>query len=33
MSESQLVALHGVGPIAIDRLRGAFAEGGLTFAG
>ena len=28
-----MAALHGVGPIAIDRLRDAFAEHGLAFAG
>ncbi|MEO5663939.1 MAG: hypothetical protein ABIR39_11705 [Nocardioides sp.] len=31
-TEAELAALHGVGPIAIDRLRDAFAERGLGFA-
>lgn len=33
LTESGLSALHGVGPIAIDRLREALAESGLVFAG
>ena len=31
--ESRLSALHGVGPVAVDRLREALADRGLTFAG
>ena len=33
MAEADLAALHGVGPIAIDRLREALAARGLSFAG
>ncbi len=33
MAEAELAALHGVGPIAIDRLREALAARGLSFAG
>lgn len=33
MAEAELVALHGVGPMAIDRLREALAGRGLSFAG
>jgi hypothetical protein len=32
VSEAQLAALHGVGPIAIARLREALADAGLGFA-
>lgn len=32
LSEAELAALHGVGPIAIDRLRDALVERGLGFA-
>lgn len=32
MAEAELAALHGVGPIAIDRLREALAARGLSFA-
>lgn len=31
-TEAELAALHGVGPIAIDRLRDALADRGLAFA-
>ena len=31
-SAEQLAAMHGVGPIAISRLREALAEQGTTFA-
>ena len=33
MAEAELAALHGVGPMAIDRLREALAGRGLSFAG
>lgn len=33
VSESDLSALHGVGPLAIRRIREALAAGGLTLAG
>jgi hypothetical protein len=32
VSESELAALHGVGPVAIARLREALADAGLGFA-
>ncbi|WP_107771394.1 helix-hairpin-helix domain-containing protein [Nocardioides sediminis] len=32
-TETDLAATHGVGPVAIDRLREALAERGLAFAG
>ena len=32
VTEAQLAALHGVGPIAIARLREALADAGLAFA-
>ena len=32
LSEAELAALHGVGPIAIDRLRDALSEHGFGFA-
>lgn len=32
MTEADLAALHGVGPMAIDRLRDALAARGLSFA-
>ena len=32
VTEAQLAALHGVGPIAIARLREALADAGLGFA-
>ncbi|PUA81124.1 hypothetical protein [Nocardioides currus] len=31
LTEAELIALHGVGPVAVDRLREAFAEQGLEF--
>lgn len=31
LTEAELAALHGVGPIAVDRLRDALAERGLAF--
>jgi hypothetical protein len=33
MTEAELAALHGVGPMAIDRLRAALTGRGLSFAG
>jgi hypothetical protein len=30
-SEAELAAIHGVGPVAVDRLRDALAEHGLRF--
>ncbi|QIK74075.1 hypothetical protein [Nocardioides piscis] len=33
LTGDQLAALHGVGPMAIDRLREALAEAGLTLGG
>lgn len=33
MTEAELAALHGVGPMAIGRLREAMAERGMSFAG
>ncbi len=33
LGEAELAAMHGVGPIAIDRLREALAERGSGFAG
>ena len=32
LTEAELAALHGVGPIAIDRLRETLAERGMAFA-
>jgi hypothetical protein len=32
VTEAHVAALHGVGPIALDRLREALAEAGLSFA-
>lgn len=32
LTETELAALHGVGPIAVDRLREALGEHGLAFA-
>ncbi|WP_310528872.1 hypothetical protein [Nocardioides sp.] len=32
LTEAELAALHGVGPIAIDRLRDALVDRGLAFA-
>lgn len=32
VSESELLKLHGMGPKAIEQLRSALAEKGLTFA-
>ena len=32
MTEAEVAALHGVGPFAIGRLRGALADIGLAFA-
>jgi hypothetical protein len=31
VTEAQLLALHGVGPKAVERLRRAMAEHGLSF--
>jgi DNA integrity scanning protein DisA with diadenylate cyclase activity len=33
ISESDLSALHGVGPLAVRRIREALVAGGLSFAG
>ena len=33
LTEAELAALHGVGPMAIGRLREAMAERGMSFAG
>jgi hypothetical protein len=33
MTEAELTALHGVGPMAMDRLRAALTGRGLSFAG
>jgi hypothetical protein len=33
LTETELAALHGVGPMAIGRLREAMAERGMSFAG
>jgi len=32
LTEAQLAGLHGVGPVAVDRLRRALAEASLSFA-
>ncbi len=32
VSEAELLKLHGVGPVALDRLRRALAAKGLAFA-
>jgi hypothetical protein len=32
MTEAQLAAMHGVGPVAIARLREALSDAGLTWA-
>jgi hypothetical protein len=32
VTEAEVAALHGVGPVAIERLREALADAGLRYA-